>query len=228
METNVGCRIYKEVKRPERELVEKFRGIPSSNIGDTMNRLSCMRSEIKAYTKGVTMLGTALTVKTPEGDNLLMHMAIQMAKPGDIIVVDAGGCMSRSLCGEMMVNQAMGKGIAGFVVDGCVRDVDCLEKTQFPVYAKGVTPQGPWKNGPGEINVPISCGGQVVFPGDILVGDGDGIVVIHPADAELIYEQAREKFSGEQQRLEEYHNGIYKDETEKYGKILEEKGFVFL
>lgn len=228
MASKVGSRIFKEIKRPSRELVEKFKGIPSSNIGDMMNRMYCMRGYMKAYTKGVPMIGTALTVKAPEGDNLLMHMAIEMAQPGDIIVVDAGGSMSRSLCGEMMFNQAIGKGVAGFVVDGCIRDVDALDTLPFPVYAKGVTPQGPWKNGPGEINVPVACGGQVVFPGDILVGDQDGIVVIRPEDAEELYELAREKYEGEQSRLEKYHNGDYGDRRAKFEADVLKKGIVIL
>lgn len=126
---------------------------------------------------------------------LSREKSIWLAEPGDIIVVDTGGCMSRSVCGEMMINQAIGRGVAGFVVDGCVRDIDCLDEIKFPVYTKGVTPQGPWKNGPGEINVPIACGGQVVFPGDILVGDGDGIVVIRPEDAEEVLGQAVENLN---------------------------------
>lgn len=228
MAVTSGNRIIKNIQRPDKALVEKFRGIPSSNIGDMMYRLSSMTGSMKLYTAGVCMLGTALTVKAPEGDNLLMHMAIEMAQPGDIIVVDGAGCMTRSLCGEMMYNQAIGKGIVGFVIDGCVRDTDSLDSLGFPVYAKGVTPQGPWKNGPGEINTPICCGGQVVFPGDILVGDKDGVVVIHPEDAEEIAEVSRKKFEGEQARLEKYHSGDYGDRFAKYEKACTEAGLMFI
>ena len=92
-----------------------------------------------------------------------------------------------------MLRYAAEKGVAGIIVDGCLRDLEGIEKLEMPVYAKGITPQGPYKNGPGEINVPIACGGQVVFPGDILVGDRDGIVVIRPHDANLVYQDAQEK-----------------------------------
>lgn len=228
MKSTVGNRIFRNINRPDRELVEKFRGIPSSNIGDMMNRLFNMQSDIKAYNKKAELLGTAYTVKAPEGDNLFFHMALCMAEPGDVIVVDAGGSMERSLCGEMMFNEAVGRGLAGIIVNGCIRDVDALENMDLPVYAKGITPQGPWKNGPGEINTPVCCGGTVVMPGDILVGDADGIVVIHPEDAPALAEEARKKFEGEQKRLEENHKGVYPDVTEKWLKAIEKTGVEFI
>ncbi|MDD7200437.1 MAG: RraA family protein [Sphaerochaetaceae bacterium] len=226
MSLSIGNRIYKTIHRPPRELVEKFRHLPSSNIGDMMNRLFNMQADIKPYTKDVSLLGTAFTVKAPEGDNLFFHMAICLAEPGDVLVVDAGGGMERSLCGEMMFNEAVGRGLAGIVVNGCIRDVDSLHTLHLPVYAKGVTPQGPWKNGPGEINTPVCCGGQVICPGDILVGDADGIVVVHPGDAAELAEAARKKFDGEQRRLEENHRGVYPDVSSKWASQIEKCGAV--
>ena len=151
-ETKYGKRIFTEINRPDRELVEKFRGIPSSNISDMMNRMFNMYGDLRCYTKGANMVGTALTVHVAEGDNALLHLAMDLAKPGDVIVLDGSGCMSRALCGEIMFNYAKSKGIAGFVLDGCIRDADALDDLGFPVYAKGITPQGPWKIGYGEIN----------------------------------------------------------------------------
>lgn len=195
MDNNVGNRVYMEISRPDPELVKQFQGLPSSNINDEMNRLFCMHDYIRLLNpeNAKPLLGTALTVKVPIGDNLFFHQALDMAQPGDVIVVDGGSGCNRSLAGEIMLRFAAKKGIAGVVVDGCLRDLEGIEKLEMPVYAKGITPQGPFKNGPGEINVPIACGGQVVFPGDILVGDRDGIVVIHPADAWEICRAAQEK-----------------------------------
>ncbi len=224
MSVTAGNRIYRNFRRPDPALLEKFRGIPSSNIGDMMNRLYNMQSNIKAYTPGVALLGTAFTVKAPEGDNMFFHAAIEMAQPGDILVVDAGGSLERSLCGEMMFNAAIARGIAGFVVNGCIRDTDCLERLKFPVYACGVTPQGPWKNGPGEINVPVCCGGQVVRPGDILAGDPDGIVVIRPEDAEEVAILARQKFEKEQEKLEKYRCGAQADQADKWLRMAQAQG----
>jgi len=152
--------------------------------------------------KAKPLLGTAITVKAPLGDNLFFHQALDMAQPGDIIVVDGASGCNRSLAGEIMLRFAAKKGLAGVVVDGCLRDLDGIEMLDMPVYAKGITPQGPWKFGPGEVNVPIACGGQVVFPGDILVGDKDGIVVIRAQDAVAVAEVAQKKKASEDKTFE--------------------------
>lgn len=195
----VGNRIFTEIDRADADVVEMFRGLPASNINDEMNRLYCMHDYIRLLNpqNGRQLLGTAVTVKAPIGDNLFFHQALDMAQPGDIIVVDGGSGCNRSLAGEIMMRFAQQKGLAGIVVDGCLRDLDGIESLSMPVYAKGITPQGPFKNGPGEINVPIACGGQVVFPGDILVGDRDGIVVIRRQEAEEIARSAQKKKAGE-------------------------------
>lgn len=200
MKYNIGYRIYEDFDRPERSLIERFAGIPSSNIGDMMNRLQCMRSELKPY-NDKPLLGPAFTVKAPCGDNLILHHALDLAKPGDIIVIDGEGCTDRSLFGEIMIDYAAKRGIAGLVVDGAIRDTDAARKADIPVYAIAATPQGPYKHGPGEINVPIACCGQVVFPGDILVGDEDGIVVIRPQWAEELAETAARKHRAETEEL---------------------------
>lgn len=176
----IGNRIFTEFTRSDPTLIEKFRGLPSSNINDEMNRLYCMHDYIRLLNpaRAKPLLGTAITVKAPIGDNLFFHKALDMAQPGDVIVVDGASGCNRSLAGEIMMRFAAKKGLAGIVVDGCLRDLDGIELLDMPIYAKGITPQGPWKFGPGEVNVPVACGGQVVFPGDILAGDKDGIVVI--------------------------------------------------
>lgn len=196
---SIGNRIFTEITRADRALVEQFRGLPSSNINDEMNRLFCMHDYIRLLNpaKARPLLGTAITVKAPIGDNLFFHQALDMAQEGDVIVVDGGSGCNRSLAGEIMLRFAEKKGIAGIVVDGCLRDLDGIETLDMPVYAKGVTPQGPFKFGPGEVNAPIACGGQVVFPGDILVGDRDGIVVIRRQDAQEVAQAAIAKKAGE-------------------------------
>lgn len=194
--SNIGFRIYMQIERPSRELIKGFRGIPVANISDLMNRSSVMNSRIQKI-GGRKLLGSAFTVKTRSGDNLMLHKALQMAEPGDVIVVDAGGELNQAITGEIMMATAQQRGIAGVVIDGAVRDVEALRLMEMPVYAAGVTPAGPYKNGPGEINVPVSIAGMVVHPGDILVGDGDGIVVIRPEDAEALIQKAQEKHQAE-------------------------------
>lgn len=206
---NVGNRIYTQIERTEPRIVEMFRGIPSSNINDEINRLYCFRSYMYLLNPeqfSGSMVGPAFTVKCPAGDNLFLHQALDLAQPGDIIVVDADGCSNRSVAGEIMMRFACKKGIAGIVVDGLLRDLDGYRKLSMPIYARGVTPQGPYKNGPGEINVPISCGGQVIFPGDVIVGDLDGLVVVRRKDAEELAYIARAKKEKEDKVFEKMEN----------------------
>ena len=178
-----GNKIIENFQRPDKKLVQCFAGIPVANIDDCMGRTAAMNYRIRPMNRS-KLLGTAFTIKVPEGDNLMFHKAMDMAKPGDVFVIDAGGSPNRSIFGELMVNYCRIRGIAGIVVDGSIRDSDTIGQMEdFPVYAIGVTPNGPYKNGPGEINFPVSVGGQVIRPGDILVGDSDSVLVIRPEDA---------------------------------------------
>jgi RraA family protein len=140
-------------------------------------------------------------VKARATDNLLLHKAIDMAQPGEVILVDVQGDLTNSLIGEIMLRQAIKRNIAGIIVDGAIRDSEALRQMNIPVYAAGCTPKGPYKNGPGEINVPISCGGVAIFPGDIIVGDADGVVVISPKDAPTVVKKAKAKFLEEQEKF---------------------------
>ena len=189
--TSPGFRIKKNFARPDMALVQALAAIPVANIGDNMNRICCMNARIAPVNKA-PLAGCAFTVRVRAGDNLFLHKAMDMAGEGDILVVDAQGELSYAIVGELMVAWMRRRGISGLIVDGCIRDVDALRQlTDFPVYAVGVTPNGPLKEGGGEINFPIMCGGLVVNPGDILIGDADGVVVVNPDDASSILEKAR-------------------------------------
>ena len=181
---SVGCKIIKDFKRPAPELVARFRNMPVANIDDSMGRIAAVDATIEPIGYKGQMLGTAFTVRVPQGDNLMFHAAMDLAKPGDVIVIDAGGFTDRAIFGELMSTYCRSRGIAGIVCDGAIRDREGLAKMEnFHVYARAATPNGPYKNGPGEINVPVVIGGKVVRPGDIIVGDDDGIVIIDPAIA---------------------------------------------
>jgi regulator of RNase E activity RraA len=223
--SNTGFRIYFKVNRPDKELVESFRDLPVANIADSVNRFFVMNG-LNPYNE-VPLLGTAITVRARISDNLLFHKALEIAQPGDVIVVDAGGETINALTGEIMMKSAMKKGIVGFVIDGAIRDVAGVRKfTDFSVYAKGVTPKGPFKDGPGEINVPISCGGTVVNPGDIIVGDADGIVVVSPAEAYEIQKKAKAKLQSEIEKFESIANGT--EDKSWVDKALKERGCEFI
>lgn len=177
-----GKLINREISRPPVAAVEAFRGIPVANVDDCMERTAALGPDIRPMGKK-ELLGVAFTVRVPQGDNLMVHKAMDMAQPGDVLVIDAGGYMNRSILGGLMASYCRARGLAGIVVDGCVRDSAELAEMDFPVYACGVSPNGPYKNGPGEINVPVRIGAQVINPGDILLGDADGVIVIRPEDA---------------------------------------------
>lgn len=198
--SNVGFRVFTKIKRPDQQLVEGFRGLPTANIADMMNRSSVLDARIKKISKH-NLLGTAFTVKTRAGDNLMFHKALAMAQPGDVIIVDAHGDMTNSITGELMMQTAIQKKLAGIVIDGAVRDIEALREMDLPIYAAGITPAGPYKEGPGEINVPLSIGSVVVRPGDILVGDEDGIVVVRPEDASELIEKTKQKHAAETEIL---------------------------
>lgn len=189
---SVGLRVFMRRELPEKDLVEKFRDLPTANVADCMERLGVMSSEIRLLSNPSqkSMLGVALTVKVRNGDNLFIHQAIDMGGPGDVIIVDNEGGRERSLAGAVMFGYCQYKGIEGIVFDGPIRDYDAVVHLDWHVYATGVTSRGPYKTGPGEVNVPICCGGVVVNPGDIILGDMDGILVIPKQDAEKILELA--------------------------------------
>ena len=194
---SVGFRIEPRPSAPEAHLLDLVRGIPTSILSDAMSRLYAGGAALRPRHDGSPMLGVALTVRTRPGDNLMVHKAIDMALPGDVIVVDAGGELGNAIIGEIMTSLAARKGVAGFVVDGAVRDSDALARASLPVFARGVTHRGPWKDGPGEINVPVVVGGQSVAPGDIVVGDPDGILAIPPSDVPEVARLAREQVARE-------------------------------
>lgn len=220
--SNSGCRIFLKVNRPSKGLVEGFKGLPVANIADEMNRFFCMDSRIKSY-NDKPLLGTAFTVKARVSDNLMLHKALELAQPGDVIIVDAQGDLANAITGEIMMTQAAVNGLAGVVIDGAIRDAEAMKGIDMPVFAAGVTPKGPYKDGPGEINVPVCCGGVVVNPGDIVVGDADGIVVISPMDAPVILEKAKAKLAKEQAIIKGIKDRIPRDKS-WVDKALEKVG----
>lgn len=184
---SVGCKIIKDFRRPAPELVERFRDMPVANIDDNMNRIAAVDAAIEPIGYKGQLLGTAFTVRVAQGDNLMFHAAMDLAKPGDVIVIDAGGFTDRAIFGELMATYCKSRGIRGIVCDGAIRDRGGLAAMEdFHVYARGATPNGPYKNGPGEINVPVVIGGKIVYPGDIVVGDDDGVLFIRPDEAEAL------------------------------------------
>ena len=181
-----GFRILPFGPQPDAALLERLAAVATAHLSDNMHRMQAVAAEIRPYHKGGKLVGPALTVRVPPGDNLMVHKAIDMARRGDVIVVDAGGVTAQAIIGEIMSRLAESRGVAGMIIDGSIRDAGAIAASTFPIYARSVTHRGPYKNGPGEINVPISVGGLVIRPGDIVVGDEDGLLAIAPEEASAL------------------------------------------
>lgn len=221
---SIGFRVFLERDLPPKALIEAYKELPAANVADCMNRLSAMSSAIRLMNKPFSgsMAGPALTVKARPGDNLMLHKALNMATEGDIIVVSNEGDRSQSLMGEIMAAYGKFKKVAGFVFDGPIRDLDALYELGVPIYATGTTPGGPFKEGPGEINVPISCGNANVDPGDIILGDTDGVIVIPRLDAQYLLEAARKFSANDKAKFEAAQSGMA--DRSWIEKSLEAKG----
>jgi len=179
-----GFRVKQAFQRPEKNLIAGIGKFATADISDALNRMFAMDAGLKNLTGGKTLCGPAVTVKVFPGDNLMLHKALDLVQEGDVLVVDTSGSTRNAVMGDMIANKARHRGVAGCVIDGLLRDLDGVHETKLPVFARGVTAFGPLHRGPGEVNFAVSCGGIVVEPGDIIVGDDDGVVVVRKAFAD--------------------------------------------
>ena len=203
----IGFRILTRSRRVDAGLVKKFLELPVANVSDSMWRMSAGGPRLRPMHKFGQMAGPALTVKSRPGDNLMLHKAIDMAEPGDIIVCDAGGDLTNSLMGELMLAHAVKRGVGGFVLDGAVRDVLAFLEVNLPVFAAGVSHRGPYKDGPGEINVPIAIDGMLIEPGDLVIGDWDGVLAVPYDEVEGALARTEAKQDAEVQQMAEIEAG---------------------
>lgn len=175
---SIGFKIQTRTRTVDAATVEKFKSIAVANISDSMNRMVHGGPRLRPLHAGGVLAGVALTVKQRPGDNLMVHAALNRAKAGDVLVIDAGGDLTNAIMGELMLSQAQQIGVAGVVINGAVRDSGWIAANSLPVYAAGITHRGPYKNGPGEVNATIALDGMVIEPGDLIVGDEDGVVCV--------------------------------------------------
>jgi regulator of RNase E activity RraA len=199
MHPGPGFRIRTEWERPDREIVTGLGAFETPVISDLMNRLYSMEPAIRPQTHpDLGLVGPALTVKVFPGDNLMVHKSLDVAQPGDVVVIDASSSALTAVLGDLISTKARHRGIAGFIVDGLVRDLPAIRDLgDFPVFSRGVTPIGPLHRGPGEIGHPIACGGIVVNPGDVIVGDLNGIVVVPRDIADDLLQRLTERKAAE-------------------------------
>ena len=199
--------VIRDIQRVDSELVARAAQYPSSILADVAGRRGALCSRIAPLAPTMRLAGPALTIDVRPGDNLMIHAAIALAKPGDVLVIDGKGDESCALMGEIMVSQCMALGIAGIVVYGAVRDTEAIRALGFPMYAIGANPNGPSKLVPGRINWPVSVGGVTVQPGDLVVADGDGVVVVETAKVPTVLELAKKKLADETARIDGIRSG---------------------
>lgn len=217
----IGFRIRSDVPRVSSELVERFRGMASPNVADAMGRFHFMDPELRQRS-GLPLCGVAVTVDARPADNLMVHKALQVAQPGDVVVVNTNGNRTSAVFGELMCRTAVGARLGGIVVDGAIRDVDGITALGFPAFSRTVCAGGCDKDGPGEINVPIACGNTVVMPGDLVIGDVDGVVIVPREEAAAVLDLVVALVARERKRIAEIDAGVlFKGEIDD---ILKKRG----
>lgn len=222
---SIGFRVLKRKRQVSAELAAKFKEIPVASISDSMARLTAGGASLRPMHRQGILCGPAVTVRSRPGDNLMTHMALNLAREGDVIVVDAGGDLTNAIIGERMLAYCIAKRFAGIVINGAIRDYQWINAQDLPVYAVGVTHRGPYKEGPGEINVPIALNGMVIEPGDLIVGDADGLVCVPHGDAEEIYRRAYANYQSEESTFADI--GKQDNNEAYYRKLLQDKGCYF-
>jgi regulator of RNase E activity RraA len=219
----LGFRILPAPPRLAADLIDRYRGLASPNVADAMGRFNFMDPGIVSRT-AIPLCGPALTVNCRPADNLMVHKALALAQPGDVVVVATGGNTVSAVFGGLMCEVASARTIGGIIVDGAIRDVEDLTRLRFPAFSRTVCPGGCDKDGPGEINVPISCGGTVVSPGDVLVGDGDGVAVVPYAHAAEVLDLVSRLRDRERARVTEIHAGtLFRPDVDE---MLRKKGVI--
>ena len=220
-----GFRVQMSFQRLDVDFMAQCAAFDSPDISDQLNRLYALTSAIHCLTGTAhRVVGPACTVKVYPGDNLMVHKSLDIVEPGDVIVVDAGASRMNAALGSLISTKAQHRGVAAFIVDGYVRDLPEIVPLDFPVFARGTTPIGPLHRGPGEINYPICCGGVVVNPGDIVVADGFGVVIVPRDNAVDILE----RLQAYQEKNAEYFAGVKRGEfSNKWvDDLLDETGCI--
>ncbi len=209
-----GFRVRYDFPRIAPEVIDRFKKLDIAVVSDLMNRLYTLQSglhPIVPHTEPL-LVGTACTVKVFPGDNLMVHASLDSAGPGDIVVIDTAASTANAVLGDMVTNKARARGIAGFVVDGLVRDVDAMREAGVPVFARGVTPRGPLHRGPGELNYPIACGGVTVNAGDLVIAGADGVVIVPHDSVDEILERAEVRMAKETIYVEAVKRGDFSND----------------
>lgn len=185
--------VIQDFTRPPREILQQLSAVPSGILSDCMNRMQAMDAGLRPITPGMRVCGPAFTIQSVESNNWGAHQALAIAKPGDVLVLAARGGMQSAVWGHVMTAAAKKRGLAGVIVDGCIRDFVENRSDTLPIFARGISPNGPHKGWPCNLNVAVSCAGTAVLPGDIIVGDDDGVVVVPASRAVQVLEESSKR-----------------------------------
>ncbi|MEM9277973.1 MAG: RraA family protein [Pseudomonadota bacterium] len=207
-----GFRVNSDFPRVSPQQFEQLKGFETTDISDALNRMFTMNPKIRNVVNSSPLYGPAITVKVFPGDNLMVHKALDVARPGDVIVIDTSGIAQNAVVGDMIGNKAKHKKIAGFIVDGLVRDLPGLQEIGLPMYARGITSFGPLHRGPGELGYSVSCGGIVVNPGDAICADESGIVVVRNEFVEDTIEHLKTQKPTLDAYVENVKNGVFSND----------------
>ena len=213
--------IITKIERPSKEVMDKFRNIGSATVHEASGRKGYVDCAIKPIAQGVRICGPAFTVQCHPKDNLMLHKALEKAQPGDIIVASVGGYYEAGYWGGLMATSAIGRKIGGLAIDGCIRDSEEIIKMQWPVFCRGFCILGTGKTGTGLVNHPILFGGTMVNPGDLILGDGDGMVVVDRAECKAVLEKSIERVEAEKKKSVQLAAGVSSVEFNKLGKNFE-------
>lgn len=201
---SVGFRVFRRIGRPPSDVVAGLAALETTIISDAMHRFGGMAANIRPAAPEMRMAGPAITVRVAPGDNLMVYEAFAVALPGDVIVIESRGCTSVAQWGDLTSLAAKGLGLAGVVMDGSLRDLKGIGEVGFPVFAQPwIVPNGALKDGPGEVNVPVAVGGVPVLPGDVVLGDSHGVVVVPRLDAAVVLAQARAAAASDARKAQE-------------------------
>lgn len=218
--------VRNKIARPEKKLIERFRTLSSATVYEASGRKGYVDYQIKPINKGIKICGSVFTVQCVPGDNLMLHKALERAQEGDVIVATAGKAYDYGYWGELMAVSAMAKKIEGLVIDGCVRDSQDINEMGFPVFSRGLCIRGTKKEKLGLINYPLNFGGVVVNPGDIVIGDNDGLVIVNQEEAEDILESSINRVEKEIKKAKVLAEGVTSVEYNKLDKVFEKLGLV--
>jgi 4-hydroxy-4-methyl-2-oxoglutarate aldolase len=214
------------IPRPERALIEAFRGIGAATVYEAAGRIGSVHPAIKPLARGMRLLGPAVTVRCHPRDNLMLHKALQIARPGDVLVASTGGYADAGYWGGLMATSAMARKLGGLAIDGCVRDSEEIIQMGFPVFCRGTCVRGTSKGVLGTVNLPILFGEVPLEAGDLILGDDDGLVIIPQPDIEKVLAASRKRVEAEKQKSAVLASGVSSVEFNKLEPVFRSLGLV--